>query len=160
MADIETRVQELAELMDEFQLSEAELEGDGWKVGFRRHRAPNPGVHHAAPAFEESYGHDGDSQVHDSPPPVATLAVPVPPAGEPLESPMNGIYYSAPSPTAPPFCKEGEEVEEGQVLALIEAMKVFNEIVAPHSGRVTRIMTTNGQLVQTGDVMLYLEANG
>jgi acetyl-CoA carboxylase biotin carboxyl carrier protein len=69
---------------------------------------------------------------------------------------MNGIYYAQSSPNAPPFVTEGDEVEDGQVVALIEAMKVFNEIVAPYDGRVTRIVAANNQLVQAGDPLLYL----
>jgi acetyl-CoA carboxylase biotin carboxyl carrier protein len=69
---------------------------------------------------------------------------------------MTGIYYSSSSPTAPPFVKEGEPVSAGQVVGLIEAMKVFNEIVAPTSGRVLKIVAESGQLVNPGDALLYI----
>ena len=69
---------------------------------------------------------------------------------------MTGIYYSAPSPGSPPFVKEGDSVSAGQVIGLIEAMKVFNEIPAPTSGVVSKIVAESGQLVNFGDPLLYL----
>jgi acetyl-CoA carboxylase biotin carboxyl carrier protein len=69
---------------------------------------------------------------------------------------MMGIYYNTPSPGSPPFVKEGEVVQSGQVVGLIEAMKVFNEIVAPTGGTVSKIVATNGQLVQVNDPLLFI----
>lgn len=69
---------------------------------------------------------------------------------------MNGIYYGAPSPSSPPFVRVGETVSAGQVVGLIEAMKVFNEIVSPVSGTVDRIVAESGQLVEPGAPLLYI----
>jgi acetyl-CoA carboxylase biotin carboxyl carrier protein len=73
-----------------------------------------------------------------------------------VSSPMTGIYYSAPSPNAPEFVKEGDSVTAGQVVGLIEAMKVFNEITATTSGKVLKLVAANGALVQPGDPLLYI----
>ncbi|MBI3288080.1 MAG: acetyl-CoA carboxylase, biotin carboxyl carrier protein, partial [Elusimicrobia bacterium] len=62
-------------------------------------------------------------------PAAAAPAAPVP-AGTAVKSPMMGIFYRAPSPSSPPFCKEGDQVKPGHVICMIEAMKVFNEIKA------------------------------
>ena len=69
---------------------------------------------------------------------------------------MNGIFYSSPSPTAPPFVRVGEHVVAGQVVALIEAMKVFNEITASTSGEISKIVAEQGQVVQPGDPLVYI----
>ena len=81
---------------------------------------------------------------------------PAAPAGIPVTSPMTGIFYSAPSPNAPLFVREGEPVTAGQVVGLIEAMKVFNEITAATSGTVLRLVAESGQLVQPGDPLLFI----
>lgn len=135
---------ELVELMDEFGLAEAKLEGDGWKLAFERHRK----VAFGDVPVESAY--------RDQPSPEASVPAPEAP-GTPVTSPMNGIFYASPSPSAPPFVTEGEPVTAGQVVGLIEAMKVFNEITAPVSGRAGSLRVQSGQLVQPGDVLLMIE---
>lgn len=139
------RIDELAALMEEFGLEEAKLEGEDWKVEFRR--SPESDGH----AQEGSTSHVAPTAL------VATDASAERPTGTPVTSPMNGIYYSTPSPSAPPFVSVGETVTAGQVVALIEAMKVFNEITAPISGRVSRVVAENNQLVLPGDALMYIE---
>jgi len=75
----------------------------------------------------------------------------------PIVAPLTGVYYSAASPTTPPFASVGDVVHVGQVIALIEAMKVFNEITAEATGRVVAMTSTNGAVVQKGDVLLRIE---
>jgi biotin carboxyl carrier protein len=75
----------------------------------------------------------------------------------PIVAPLTGVYYSAPSPTTPPFVNMGEIIHVGQVVALVEAMKVFNEINAEVSGRVTSLVAMNGNVVQKGDVLMRVE---
>lgn len=149
--DLTARTTELADLMDEFRLEEAKLEGDGWKVALRRKRRNNS----AGTVVVASGGAETPDEdlAADEP---AAAATPATPAGIPINSPMNGIYYSSPSPSSPPFVKEGESVMADQVVGLIEAMKVFNEIVAPISGTVLRIVAKNGELVNPGDPLLYI----
>lgn len=74
-----------------------------------------------------------------------------------LCAPMTGVFYRAPSPDAPPYVEVGDYVEEGQIICLIEAMKVFNEIPADRSGRVVQICAESGQLVEQGAVLFRLE---
>ena len=78
------------------------------------------------------------------------------PFGTPVNSPMAGIFYSSSSPGATPFVRPGTVVEAGQVIGLIEAMKVFNEITSPIAGLVDRIVVESGAVVQPGDPLLYL----
>jgi acetyl-CoA carboxylase biotin carboxyl carrier protein len=72
-------------------------------------------------------------------------------------APLTGVYYGAPSPAEPPFVSVGDVVQIGQVVALVEAMKVFNEIQAEVAGRVTTIVATNSNVVQKGDVLIRVE---
>lgn len=95
------------------------------------------------------------------PPP---FSLPAPPASPPevaeewvpLRAPIVGIFYRAPAPDEPPFVEEGDWVEVGQTVGLIEAMKIFNEVVAEVAGRVERIVAQNGRLVHPGDVLLWV----
>jgi len=72
-------------------------------------------------------------------------------------TPLTGVYYATPSPTEPPFVSVGDVVQPRQVVALVEAMKVFNEVQAEVAGRVTTIVATNGNVVQKGDVLIRVE---
>lgn len=74
-----------------------------------------------------------------------------------IPTPLTGVYYAAPSPTTPPFVTIGDLVQIGQVVALIEAMKVFNEITAEVTGRVVSIVATSGAVIQKGEALLRIE---
>lgn len=74
-----------------------------------------------------------------------------------IASPLTGVYYEAASPTSPPFVTIGDIVRVGQLVALVEAMKVFNEIQADVSGHIVAMVATSGNVVQKGDVLLRVE---
>ena len=79
------------------------------------------------------------------------------PAGTQVKSPLVGTFYSAPSPDEPPFVLVGQEVKEGDTLCIIEAMKVMNEIKAPCSGKVVRIMVQPGDMVEYNQMLCIIE---
>jgi len=85
------------------------------------------------------------------------------PFGEPapgmrfVSAPLTGVWYSAPSPGARPYVAEGDEIASGQVLGLIEAMKLFNEIKSDASGTVTRILVEAGTLVKRKQPLLEVD---
>lgn len=79
------------------------------------------------------------------------------PAGTQVKSPLVGTFYSAPSPDEPPFVLVGQEVKEGDILCIIEAMKVMNEIKAPCSGKVVRIMVQPGDMVEYNQLLCIIE---
>jgi acetyl-CoA carboxylase biotin carboxyl carrier protein len=135
----EDLIRMLAGLLRETGLSEIEYaEGD------RRIR-----VVRAAPAAAASAGL-----------PVAAPAAAASAAEEPsggVKAPMVGTVYLAPQPGAAPFVAVGDTVRAGQVLLLIEAMKVMNQIPAPSPGRVAQILVSDGAPVEYGQVLLVLE---
>jgi acetyl-CoA carboxylase biotin carboxyl carrier protein len=74
-----------------------------------------------------------------------------------LESPMVGTFYRAPAPDAPAFVNEGDVVEEGQALCIIEAMKLMNEIEAKVAGRIAKVLVDNAQPVEYGQPLFLIE---
>lgn len=82
---------------------------------------------------------------------------PLPQGAAAVKSGMMGIFYRAPSPSAPPFVKEGDRVKPGQVLCIIEAMKVFNELKAEFAGVVLKVLADNGKPVKAGQDIFWIE---
>ncbi len=89
--------------------------------------------------------------------PVAATPAPAQPSGTPVPSPMVGTFYRAPSPGAAPFVKVGDTVKKGQVLCIIEAMKLLNEVEAETDGVIREICIENGQPVEFGQPLFILE---
>jgi acetyl-CoA carboxylase biotin carboxyl carrier protein len=101
-----------------------------------------------------------------SPPPVASTPGPterplvgevIPPAMITVEAPMVGTFYRASAPGAEPYVSEGDVIKEGQILCLIEAMKLMNEIESKVGGRVVKILVENGSPVEFGQPLLVLD---
>ena len=138
---------ELTKLLDETGLTEIEIEQDGKRV-----RVARGAVAVAAPAAPASRAAIGA-------PPVETAAAPVEPAKHPgmVPSPMVGTAYGAPEPGAKPFIDVGQTVKAGDTLLIIEAMKTMNQIPAPRSGTVTKILFEDGQPVEFGEPLVIIE---
>jgi biotin carboxyl carrier protein len=83
---------------------------------------------------------------------------PATPLGLPIPAPFTGIFYRASTPTADPYVRDGDWVEAGATIGLIETMKIFNEVKAEQAGRIERILVQSGQLVQAGDPLVVLVA--
>ena len=141
-------IDEVAKLISEYNLSEAALEVDDFKIVLRRQR---PQVVAAAVA-PQMVLEQGVEETVSAPAPVAAPVQ----AGTPISSPMMGIFYASSSPSADPYVKEGDTVTAGQVIGLIEAMKVFNEIHASVSGTVKKVVAEGGSLVNPGDPLMYI----
>lgn len=85
-------------------------------------------------------------------------AAPAAPANvKKVTAPLVGVFYRSPSPDAESFVKVGDRVEAGQVVCILEAMKLFNEITTDYAGIVTRIIPENGELVSLGQEMFWIE---
>jgi acetyl-CoA carboxylase biotin carboxyl carrier protein len=139
----------LAAVLAELGLSEVEVESG--EVRVRVQRALGAPVAPAGPAT--------------APAPVPAIV----PADRPLvtdvvatalvtiESPMVGTFYRAASPTADPYVQEGDVVKEGQIVCIIEAMKLMNEIEARVAGRIAKVLVDNGQPVEYGQPLFLIE---
>src|SRR5215469_1281720 len=93
--------------------------------------------------------------------PAAPGAAPAAASGPPpnvkrVTAPLTGVFYRSPSPDAESFVKEGDRVENGSVLCILEAMKLFNEIQSDYAGTITRIIPENGELVSQGDELFWI----
>ena len=72
---------------------------------------------------------------------------------------MSGIFYRKPEPDKPPYVEEGDEVKKGQVLGLLETMKVYQKVKCPINGKVVEILAENERVVKDGEVMFLIEKN-
>ncbi len=90
-------------------------------------------------------------------PPAAAAAEPAADAANTVTAPLTGIFYRAPSPQTAPFVQVGGAVAVGEVIGLIEAMKLFNEIRSTKNGRVRRILAESGQLVRAHQPLIELD---
>jgi len=104
---------------------------------------------------------NADAEVAPKSPPAAaaaeTTATALPPNVKRVTAPLVGVFYNASSPGADPFVKVGDRVTVGQVICIIEAMKLMNEITSDYAGVVTRIIPENGELVSLGEDMIWVE---
>jgi acetyl-CoA carboxylase biotin carboxyl carrier protein len=98
------------------------------------------------------------------PAPAAAMAMPAEEAGapeldgrHPIKAPLVGTFYRASGPGAPPFVNEGDVVEVGQTVGIVEAMKLMNQVLADQSGKVAEIIVEDGSWVEFEQVLLYLE---
>lgn len=154
------KVKKLIELLEESGLSELEIHEGEESVRLSRQPqgAPVQHAYYAAPpqapvappatpaeGGERASGAAGEEEGAGLPP------------GTVVRSPMVGTYYNAPSPDAEPFVSEGDEVQAGDTLCMIEAMKMFNQIEAEISGRVMAILAENGQPVEYDQPLFVIE---
>ena len=87
----------------------------------------------------------------------ATAGAPELDGRHPIKAPLVGTFYRAPQPGAPPFVNQGDTVDEGQVVAIVEAMKLMNQVQADQAGKVSEILAEDGAWVEFEQVLMYLE---
>ena len=149
------QVEKLLDFMSAHGLEEFEYEHGGLHIRLRK--GASSGV--VAPLLHVP---QGGTPAHSSSAAPPFLVPDAPPAAAPAEelhivkSPIVGTFYSSPSPDAPPFVKPGDTVREGQVLCIVEAMKLMNEIEADASGEVVQILAENGQPVEYGQSLFSI----
>jgi len=151
------KVKKLIELLEESGISELEISEGEESVRISRH--PRGSLSLGAPPAAA-----GTSYAAPTLPPAAPAA-PATSAGEHkprndehmVTSPMVGTYYSAPSPGAKAFVDVGSEIKIGQILCIIEAMKMMNQIESDKAGRVTAILAKNGDPVEFGQPLFVIE---
>jgi len=151
------KIKKLIDILEDSNLAELEIREGEESVRLSRmpkgmtiSQAPGPvaHVHHAeaprlsAPAAvsgETADGHGKDL-----------------PAGHVLRSPMVGTFYASPNPDSPPFVKVGQAVKAGETLAIIEAMKMFNQIEADVAGTIVAVLASNGQPVEFDEPLFVI----
>ena len=143
----EGKLRKLLALFHDSDLEELEIQHSFWhgtRIRLTRNRAPSL----VAPA---------------APVPIAPTAPAAPTPAEKTDdglhevlSPMVGTFYQAPSPEADPFVREGDRIESGQTLCIIEAMKILNEIPADVRGEVVEILVSDGQPVEYNQALLKI----
>jgi acetyl-CoA carboxylase biotin carboxyl carrier protein len=139
----------LAEIAARHDLSEVEVDHNGLKIRVARERHPAPVMHAvAAPALPLAVA-----------PAPGPFPQPAPTAEHPgaVKSPMVGTAYLRPSPESRPFVEIGVLVKAGDKLLLVEAMKTYNEIVAPRAGKVIEIFVSDGSPVEYGQPLMVIE---
>ena len=151
-------IQELKELMKVFEdseLNEFELEEDGRRLRMQKNCPDMP----AAPI----------SMIMPQIPSVPVISEPAAPApnatgtdtdektyANTIDSPMVGTFYSAPAPGEPPFVQEGDSIEEGQTICIVEAMKLMNEVTAKSNCVIEKILVENGEPVEFGQSLFSI----
>ena len=147
-------VRRLAELLDETGLTEIEYDDGDIRIRVARQQAG--AIAYAAPPHAGPAEAGASAAQTAAPAPEAPAAVAADHPGA-VTSPMVGTVYLSPEPGAATFIGVGDSVSVGQTLMLVEAMKTFNEIKAPHAGTVTQIVVENGVPVEFGDVLAIVE---
>ena len=148
------KVKKLIELLEESGIAEIEIKEGEESVRISRnsasaavapvqYAAPAPAPVAAVPAADSSSG-DGTSE-----PSIVS--------GHQVKSPMVGTFYEAPSPGASPFTEVGKQVKEGDVLCIIEAMKMLNQIESDKSGTVKAVLANNGEPVEFDQPLFVIE---
>ena len=143
-------IDQLAKIVSKYDLSEVEIDVGEFRVRLARERAAAP-----VPAFTVQ----ASTPVAAAPAEVGgqPAAEPVAEVGDAVKSPMVGTAYLRPSPEAKPFVEVGATVKAGDKLLLVEAMKTFNEIVAPRAGKVVSILVDDGSPVEYDQPLMIIE---
>ena len=148
-------LKELIEFLIEKDIAEFELERGDVKVKIKRAAEPAPVVLPDARYIAVPPAHAAISPTSVAAPPrvdlAANAAAPVPEEGlHIVKSPIVGTFYESPSPGSPPFVKVGDTLEVGQVLCIVEAMKLMNEIECDVAGELVKKLVANGQPIEYG----------
>ena len=159
-ASLLSLIDRLGSLLDRSDLSELAVESGGTRLVLRKPVPVAPVVASgpaggAAPAGE---GAASSATTAGTPPGVPAPSAPEAAPGRPsVKAPLTGIWYSSPAPGSAPFVAAGREVAVGQVIGLIEAMKLFNEIKSDLAGRVVRVIPDSGALVKAKQPLIEVE---
>ena len=145
----------LAEALEGSEVSELDLTEDGLRVSLRRRLETVQVVTTSRANVRNAPSRARGRARADNA--NGASAAPVE-EGVAIMAPLTGMFYTSSSPTSAPFVQIGGPVQAGQVVCIVEAMKVFNEITADFSGVVTAILPKNGQLVQKGEALIRVKS--
>jgi acetyl-CoA carboxylase biotin carboxyl carrier protein len=157
------QLKQILNLMREHGLAEFEIEHEGQRIKLRKDAAgqlvtvptPSAAGHAAAPSAAPVHQATGVSSVAAAASGMLSADADVELAI--VKSPIVGTFYRSPEPSAPPFVEIGAEVKKGQVLCIIEAMKLMNEIDSEYDGEIVNIYVETGQPVQYGERLFAIK---
>jgi acetyl-CoA carboxylase biotin carboxyl carrier protein len=153
-------IKSLIKMVTETDISEFELESAEEKIRIKRGVAQEI-VQYQTPqqfAIPQSFAPQiAAAPVAGTYTPAVSPAAPVVEKGQQITSPIVGTFYRAPAPDAPPYVEVGQVVEKGQVLCIVEAMKLMNEIEAEYRCKIIKISKENAQPVEFGDTLFIVE---
>lgn len=148
--DRNREIQDLIDLLKRNNLAELEVEHGGVRIRLRREVAsvplPTPTWETVQPGLEPSVEPQAGSLSGDSIPGMVTV-----------RSPIVGTFYRSPAPDADPYVEEGDQVKKGQVLCIVEAMKLMNEIEAEVDGRIAKVLAESTKPVEYGQSLFLIE---
>ncbi len=148
-------IQELIRILEESGLTEIEIEEEGRRIRLQKSVAfsvpvPTPPVPQA-PAHLEA-APSGSPSPAESVEPDETLGLPT------IDAPMVGTFYASPAPGEEPFVIAGDSIEENQIVCIVEAMKLMNEVGTKFAGIIEKVLVENGQPVEFGQALFALRA--
>jgi acetyl-CoA carboxylase biotin carboxyl carrier protein len=152
------KIKKLIELLEESGIAEIEIKEGEEALRISRMPTGTAAAHHPLPPMAIPMAAPLAAPVQAAAPRPADIAAAKAKANEHvITAPMVGTFYGAPSPGAKPFIEIGDEIKVGQVLCIIEAMKMMNQIESDKAGRVTSIMARNGDPVEFGQPLFVVE---
>lgn len=145
-------VDRLIDLLERSHLSELEYAEKGNRLRLVKAHSGGAASHSARPS-EAGFAHSSEA----TPEPATPASVPNELQCHTITSPLAGVFYRAPATNQPEFVQVGDFVEEGQTLAIVEAMKILNSIDADKTGRLAEILVANGTEVEAGKALFVIE---
>ncbi len=144
-SNLEEKVKSLYEIMQEEKVEEINIKSPDMKLHIKRKNYSKPQIPQAVSnaATSAALRQEETDQAEID--------------GQTIKSPITGVFYRAPSPTSPMFVKEGDVVDSGKTLCIIEAMKVMNEIKATEKVKIVKILVENGQPINTQQNLFVVE---
>lgn len=146
------RIEQLANMLQDSSVGELELGEKGTEIILRRSGSGSPSVP-ATQTFPVPNPAPQESSVLQD----QVTKLPSPPTSVEVIAPLTGVVYLAPSPDQPPFVRVGDNVQPEQLVALIETMKVFNDIRVEVGGKIIQLVAKSGEVVKKGNVLFRIE---
>jgi len=147
--DIKNKVKSLYEIMKEEKVQELEVNSKEYNLSIKR-KDPNEDKQVVLQQVQKTVPQPAAPAEEDKKPET-------PSSGETIKSPITGVFYKSPAPSSPVFAKEGDIVEIGKTICIIEAMKVMNEIKATFIAKIVKILAENGKPVNSGQDLFEVE---
>lgn len=145
-------IKEMISLMNENNLMELEVEKEGMRIRLKKTASGNPELYGSPIVIEKER-----VNAAQAPKEITSNIEKTSLNSIEIKAPMVGTFYRAPSPEAPPYVEVGQIIEPGQVICIIEAMKLMNEIKSEIKGKIIEILVDNAEPVEFGQSMLLIE---